>query len=125
MERKTAIRPSPGKIVATIVRMIAMRPASIILGEPVGRVRHFFHRKFRKRARTPRVRLDPEKCPENALECALCIRSCPRGVYFVYPAQRKPGEICHVYHMTRAFASRCTGCGTCVEVCPHGALEFR
>lgn len=32
------------------------------------------------------------RCPENALECALCIRFCPREIYFVYPEQRKPGE---------------------------------
>ncbi|MEJ5365809.1 MAG: nitroreductase family protein [Desulfosoma sp.] len=57
------------------------------------------------------IRVDMEKCDRDG----LCARVCPAGILALDP-QGGPT-------VRRVMAPWCIGCGHCVAVCPHGALD--
>lgn len=57
------------------------------------------------------IRVDLKKCQRDG----LCARVCPAGILAVDP-QEGPT-------VRRGMAPFCIGCGHCVAVCPHGALD--
>lgn len=60
---------------------------------------------------TPPIVFDGDACDRNPY-CPVT-RACPTGAMYIDRRTRSP-----------AFdASKCTGCGTCLSSCPHGALR--
>lgn len=57
------------------------------------------------------IRVDLEKCDRDG----LCARVCPVGILAVDPREGPT--------VRRGAAQFCIGCGHCVAVCPHGALD--
>ncbi|MCU0860382.1 MAG: 4Fe-4S binding protein [Thermoplasmata archaeon] len=56
------------------------------------------------------VRFDAESCDRNPY-CPV-VRACPTGAMYVDRKTFRPSFD----------ADKCTGCGTCVAFCPHGAM---
>lgn len=57
------------------------------------------------------VSFDETECDKNPF-CPVT-RVCPAGAMYIDPATRIP----------RFDRDRCTGCGTCVDACPRGAVR--
>ncbi len=112
------------RVVATITKMIRMRPFSIIFGETKIKIQRAQFKHRVKRSKKKKIEFNRDRCMQNPLDCARCMKVCPEGVYFIYPRYRRAGKICETYELSRAFVSRCTGCGSCIAVCPHNALIF-
>lgn len=116
----------PLELLLTLLHFLSMRTLDILTGEPALKARRAASRLLLEGAafsRVRRVKFRRTKCIENPLDCALCLRSCPEGVFFTYPLKREHGRVCDVYELVVAFKSRCTGCGVCVEACPRNALR--
>ncbi len=124
VNRRKEIIKELARASVTIVKMLSMRPGSVFFGESIIKIRRSIHRYRQGRVKKPEVLLRRSKCFRNPLDCALCMKACPEGVFFVYPRNREPGKICDSYELIRGFVSRCTGCGSCIDACPWDALVF-
>jgi ferredoxin like protein len=60
----------------------------------------------------PHIRLDQARC--RACAVRVCVRSCPAKLY---ARVEDSGEM-------KVECSGCLECGTCLTVCPHGAVEW-
>ena len=121
------IAVKPFELLATLLHFLGMRTMDILFGNPALKVRRAAQKLALGRpapARAQRVKLRRLKCIDNPLDCAACMRSCPEGVFFIYPKNREYGRVCDSYELVAAFKSRCNGCGVCVEVCPRSALRL-
>ena len=67
------------------------------------------------------IEVDKDRCV-GALECGICLRACPQGVFRAYPEHRMKGEICTDWSFAPSYKVLCTGCGICEEACPPGAI---
>ncbi len=116
----------PLELVLTLLHMLSMRTVDVMTSVPRDRIRKALSdmKPGGCEGKTSRVRLRRGKCLENPLDCALCMHGCPEGVFFTYPRDRRHGQVCDRYELVTAFKSRCTGCGTCVDACPRGALRL-
>ncbi len=115
----------PGQLLLTLLHLLSMRTPDILSSVPRQRAGAALARlRPGGTAGRSRVKLMRGKCIENPLDCALCMHGCPEGVFFTYPRERRHGQVCNSYELVTAFKSRCTGCGTCVDVCPHEALRL-
>jgi len=116
----------PGELVLTLLHMLSMRTVDVMTSVPRDHIRTALSERSpgKREGKTSKVRLRRGKCLENPLDCALCLQECPEGVFFTYPRDRRPGQVCDRYELVTAFKSRCTGCGICVDECPRGALRL-
>ena len=55
--------------------------------------------------------IDPDKCRNKEVKCAICVDACPYGAPKV--SEGKPAEI---------ITAMCHGCGTCIAECPSDAI---
>ncbi len=71
----------------------------------------------------PTIIIDSSKCT-NPLECKVCLRICPEGVFALHPVklhkfrEANPEEF-ELYPWHRSY---CTMCAQCVENCPVSAI---
>lgn len=65
----------------------------------------------------PLIEVDLNKC----IVCEKCVRTCPyEAIFFKVVNKGKPTE-----YITFRFTEACVNCGSCVDVCPTGALSKR
>ncbi len=115
----------PADLLFTLLHLISMRTPDVLTSVPRDHIRTALSdMKPAGRPRASVVKLRRGKCLENPLDCALCMHTCPEGVFFTYPRDRRHGQVCDRYELVTAFKSRCTGCGICVDECPRGALRL-
>lgn len=67
--------------------------------------------------------LDPKKNTFLCITCRMCQRSCPSECITV-KGQKQPFEKKKNLILFELDFTKCSLCGTCVEVCPTNALEF-
>jgi len=72
-------------------------------------------------------RIVVQECDALACGCR-CLQACPLGVLLAVPLNRhnrglprKPAG----YVIAPRFSRQCNACGTCVEVCPDGAISLQ
>ena len=67
--------------------------------------------------------LDPEKNTFLCISCGMCERSCPSECITV-KGKKKEGKKKKTLALFKLDFTKCSLCGTCVEVCPTQALEY-
>jgi NADH-quinone oxidoreductase chain I len=67
--------------------------------------------------------LDPEKNSFLCISCGMCEKSCPSDCITV-KGEKPEGKKKKTLVLFNLDFTKCSLCGTCVEVCPASALEF-
>ncbi len=67
--------------------------------------------------------LDPEKNTFLCISCGMCERSCPSDCIQV-KGKKMEGKKKKTLVLFALDFTKCSLCGTCVEICPTKALEF-
>jgi NADH-quinone oxidoreductase subunit I len=67
--------------------------------------------------------LDPKKNKSLCITCGMCQRSCPSDCITV-KGKKEEGKKKKTLALFELDFTKCSLCGTCVEVCPTKALEF-
>jgi NADH-quinone oxidoreductase subunit I len=67
--------------------------------------------------------LDPKKNSFLCISCGMCEKSCPSDCITV-KGKKEEGKKKKTLALFKLDFTKCSLCGTCVEVCPTGALEF-
>ena len=70
------------------------------------------------------IEIDYKKC-RGAEKCGLCLKNCPTGVYMNVPiGEFVPNKAPEKYKIVPAFEKDCTGCKTCLKLCPEKCIRF-
>ena len=67
--------------------------------------------------------LDPKKNSFLCISCGMCEKSCPSDCITV-KGKKQEGKKKKTLALFKLDFTKCSLCGTCVEVCPAKALEF-
>jgi len=76
----------------------------------------------------PKIEIDQSKC-QTPFYCKKCLQICPQAVFYVMALKQErfketdPREL-GSYMLIPLFASKCTVCNRCVEVCPVDAIKI-
>ena len=78
----------------------------------------------RRAVRPARHKVTVQPC-QNPRGCRACLEVCPVQVFGMAPQQaRSPGVPAGDWIVRALTPSRCTGCATCVDACPEGAIAI-
>jgi Pyruvate/2-oxoacid:ferredoxin oxidoreductase delta subunit len=68
------------------------------------------------------IKIDEKKCTRPP-KCTRCLLSCPEGVLWNYPRDRRaPGKKAGDWVVVPVKMTLCTGCKICEETCPEKAV---